>query len=59
VAGAAALIMHDKPFLTHPRVMDLIRYTADDVNQTEHPGVDNYLGYGRINLGTLLGPYQL
>lgn len=59
VAGAAALVMHYKPFLTHSQVMDLIRYTADDVNRTEHPGVDDYLGYGRINLGTLLGPHQL
>jgi subtilisin family serine protease len=59
VAGAAALLMHYKPFLNHSQVMDLIRYTADDINRTEHPGVDDYLGYGRINLGTLLGPYEL
>jgi len=39
--------------------MDLIRFTADDVNKTTYPGVDPYLGYGRLNLDTLLGPYQI
>jgi thermitase len=58
-AGAAALLLSYKPFLTNEQVMTLIRYTADDVNFDTHPGIDNYLGYGRINLGTLLAPYEL
>ena len=48
-----------KPFLTNDQVMDLIKYTADDVNASTHPGVDDFFGYGRINLQTLLGPYEL
>jgi len=59
VAGAAALVMAYKPFLTNKQIMDLIKYTADDVNASDHPGVDDFLGYGRINLQTLLGPYEI
>lgn len=59
VAGAVALLLHYKPFLSNDRAMDLIRFTADDVNQANYPGVDGFLGYGRINLKTLLGPYTL
>jgi subtilisin family serine protease len=59
VAGAAALLLHYKPFLTNDEVMELIRVTADDVNSAIYPGVDGFLGYGRINLKTLLGPYVL
>jgi thermitase len=59
VAGAAALVMAYKPSLTNSQIMALIKYTADDVNASTHPGVDDFLGYGRINLQTLLGPYEL
>ena len=59
VAGAAALVMAYKPFLTNNQIMALIKYTADDVNASTHPGVDDFLGYGRINLKTLLGPYEI
>jgi thermitase len=59
VAGAAALLIAYKPTLTNQQVMALIKYTADDVNASTYPGVDDYLGYGRINLKTLLGPYEL
>jgi subtilisin family serine protease len=59
VAGAAALVMAYKPSLTNSQIMALIKYTADDVNASTHPGVDDFLGYGRINLKTLLGPYEL
>jgi thermitase len=58
VAGAAALLLSYKPFLTNKQVMDLIKYTADDVNSDTNRGIDNFIGYGRINLNTLLGPYQ-
>jgi hypothetical protein len=36
--------------------MNVIRYTADDVNSDEHPGKDNYLGYGRVNMQKALAP---
>jgi thermitase len=58
-AGAAALLISYKPYLTNAQIMSLIRYTADDVNQDEDPGFDHFLGYGRINLRTLLEPYKL
>jgi len=58
-AGAAALVMAYKPSLDNNQVMALIKYTADDVNASTHPGVDDFLGYGRINLKTLLGPYEI
>ncbi|MGE5340224.1 MAG: S8 family serine peptidase [Candidatus Omnitrophota bacterium] len=57
VSGAAALLLTQKPFLTNTQVMDLIRFTADDVNKDQYPGVDIYMGYGRINLQRLLCPY--
>ena len=59
VAGAAALLLSNKPMLTNQQVMDLVRFTADDVNQDQHPGIDDFLGYGRLNLKRLLGPYIL
>lgn len=59
VAGTAALVMAYKPFLTNNQIMALIKYTADDVNASDHPGLDDFIGYGRINLQTLLGPYEL
>jgi len=59
VAGAAALVMAYKPYLTNNQIMALIKYTADDVNASTHPGVDDFIGYGRINLKTLLGPYEI
>jgi subtilisin family serine protease len=59
VSGAAALLISYKPFLTNAQVMDLIRHTADDINADTFPGADDYLGYGRINLGRLLAPYPL
>jgi thermitase len=59
VSGAAALLISYKPLLTNQQVMDIIKYTADDVNSDENPGVDKEMGYGRINLQTLLSPYFL
>jgi subtilisin family serine protease len=47
---AAALVMAYKPNLANSQIMGLIKYTADDVNSSTHPGVDDFLGYGRINL---------
>lgn len=59
VSGAAALLLSYKTFLSNSTVMDLIKYTADDVNESTHPGVDDRMGYGRLNLKSLLGPYDL
>jgi len=59
VSGAAALLMSYKPFLSPSLVMKLVKYTADDVNKNDFPGVDDYIGYGRINLKSLLAPYDL
>jgi len=59
VSGAAALLLSYKPNLSNIQVMSLIKYTAADVNDRIYPGIDVYLGYGRINLKTLLGPFPL
>ncbi len=59
VSGAVALLISYKPLLTNTQVMAIIKYTADDVNGVEKPGVDEEMGYGRINLQTLLSPYKL
>ncbi len=57
VAGLAALILGIKPWLSAEEVMNIIRYTADDVNAAENPGKDPYMGYGRINMERALVPY--
>lgn len=59
VAGLAALIMSLKPDLKPAEVMKIIRYTADDVNRTAHPGRDDHVGFGRINMQRALAPYIL
>lgn len=59
VAGLAALIKSVKPDLSVDDIMKLIRYTADDINKTAHPGRDDYAGYGRINMTRALAPYIL
>jgi len=56
VSGLAALIISLKPFLTAGQVMDVIRYSADDVNSVDYPGRDEFLGYGRINMEKALVP---
>ncbi|MCK4337906.1 MAG: S8 family serine peptidase, partial [Candidatus Aminicenantes bacterium] len=59
VSGLAALIKSFKPWLTNTEIMNVIRYTADDVNSTEFSGKDNYIGYGRINIKKALVPTVL
>jgi hypothetical protein len=54
-----ALLIAYKPSLTNSQIMLLLKYTADDVNFSAYPGIDDYMGYGRLNLETLLGPYLL
>jgi subtilisin family serine protease len=59
VSGAVALLVSYKPQLTNQQIMAIIKYTADDVNRSQKPGVDTDMGYGRINLQTLLAPFTL
>jgi thermitase len=59
VAGFAALIKSFKPWLTAGEIMNIIRYSADDVNAETYPGKDEFLGYGRINMETALVPIIL
>lgn len=59
VAGFAALVRSAKPFLTPYEVMNVIRYTADDVNAAAAKGVDDEAGYGRINMERALVPARL
>ncbi len=59
VAGLAALIKDLKPWLRPDEIMDIIRYTAEDVNSGTSPGFDEFIGYGRINMDTALVPIKL
>jgi subtilisin family serine protease len=59
VAGLAALIKGLKPWLTADQIMDVIRYTADDVNSAEYKGKDEFIGYGRINMEKALVPIKI
>jgi len=59
VAGLAALLKSTKPWLTADEVMDIIRFTADDVNSAEHKGKDDLIGYGRINMEKALVPIKI
>jgi subtilisin family serine protease len=55
-SGLAALIVSLKPFLTPAQVMDVIRFSCDDVNAESSPGRDVFLGYGRLNMEKALVP---
>jgi len=59
VAGQAALIKSIKPWLTPSEIMNVIRFTADDVNAESLPGKDDQLGHGRINLDKSLVPIKI
>jgi thermitase len=56
VAGLAALIKSIKPDLSADQIMDVIRFSADDVNFINNLGRDHYIGYGRINMDKALVP---
>lgn len=58
-AGLASLIRSAKSWLTAKQVMDIVRYTADDVNKSTLPGKDDEVGYGRVNMTRALSPYRL
>ena len=59
VSGFVALIKGIKPWLSPDQIMDVIRYSADDVNADEYPGKDEYIGYGRINMEKALIPIEI
>jgi len=59
VAGLAALLKSFKPWLTADEIMNVIRFSSDDVNSGEHSGRDDYIGYGRINMEKALVPIKL
>jgi thermitase len=59
VSGLAALIKSLKPELRPADIMKIIRYTADDVNASVDRGLDDHIGYGRINMERALSPYIL
>lgn len=59
VSGLAALIRGLKPALTPDQIMNVIRYSADDVNGSAYTGKDEQLGYGRINMEKALVPLRL
>lgn len=57
VVGMVALIKSLKPWLTADDIMDIIRFSADDINSSEYPGIDDFIGYGRINMEKALVPF--
>jgi thermitase len=59
VSGLAALIVSIKPWLKAADLMNIIRYSADDVNSTLYRGKDEFLGYGRINMEKALVPIKI
>jgi thermitase len=59
VAGLAALIKALKPGLKAADIMNIIRYSADDVNSSQFKGKDDYIGYGRINMEKALVPIKI
>lgn len=48
-SGVAGLILSVAPQLTAEQVKDVLMRSADDVNNTTHPGRDRYIGTGRVN----------
>jgi len=59
VAGLAALIKSIKPWLEPDDIMDIIRYSADDTNSSQHPGKDELIGHGRLNMEKALVPIKI
>lgn len=59
VAGFVALIKSIKPWMEPDDIMDVVRYSADDVNAGEYPGKDEFLGYGRIDMAKALIPIKI
>ncbi|MBU4329013.1 MAG: S8 family serine peptidase [Acidobacteria bacterium] len=58
-SGLAALIVSIKPWLRPNEVLDIIRFSSDDVNGAEYPGFDEFVGHGRINMEKALVPIKI
>jgi thermitase len=56
VSGFVSLVRSLKPWLNVDQIMDVVRFSADDVNKAEYPGKDEFIGYGRINMEKALLP---
>jgi len=59
IAGIAGLILSKKEFLTPDELYKILKFSADDVNKAAYPGVDVFIGYGRINAKTAVAPIIL
>ncbi len=59
VSGFVSLIRSLKPWMGPDEVMDVVRYSADDVNSADYPGKDEFIGYGRINMEKALVPIKI
>ena len=63
VTGAASLLKAFEPSLYNDDLVNLIRYSADDVNYQTDPGFDEDIGWGRLNVHAALlrlqSPYSL
>jgi subtilisin family serine protease len=59
VAGFVSLIISAKPWLEPDDIMDIVRFSADDVNADEHPGRDDYLGNGRADMEIAVVPIKI
>ncbi len=59
VSGFISLIKSAKPWLEPEQIMDIIRFSADDINAVDLPGKDDYIGYGRINMELALVPIKI
>lgn len=59
VSGLAALIFSKNLSISPKDLMNLIKYTCDDVNSSIFKGVDEFIGYGRVNAKTAILPYRL
>jgi subtilisin family serine protease len=53
VSGVAGLVLSQSKNrglnLTNDDIRNVIRVTADDINQSQYPGYDKFVGYGRVN----------
>ena len=63
VSGIAGLLLAYNPNLYNDDIEQIIRISAEDVNSSQYPGWDPYLGTGRVNarlaLDKLRSPYML
>jgi len=59
VSGMAALVRSLKPGLSPGQVMNILRYSADDVNAATYKDRDEFVGYGRVNLEKAIVPLLL